>query len=89
MEKPRREMELGRGHQNGGSRNCCFLLSNRFGSKVHVPTHRVWVNMLILVVVVNRRRRIAVGLENGRLLIYSSKRTSPSEYVLELTVDSS
>jgi len=36
----------------------------------------------------DQRRRVAIGLESGHILIYSSS-ANPSEWQLELTVDSS
>ena len=37
----------------------------------------------------NDRRRVAIGLENGHILIYSSMSGSPSEWEFELTIGSS
>lgn len=37
----------------------------------------------------DQRRRVAIGLENGHILIYSSTVENPSEWELELTIDSS
>jgi elongator complex protein 2 len=34
------------------------------------------------------RRRLAVGIETGQILIYSSVRSTPSEWTLDLTIDS-
>lgn len=42
----------------------------------------------VLTLLTTGRRRVAIGLENGYILIYSSS-TNPSEWELELTIDSS
>ena len=82
-------MGFGHGHQNGRGCNCCCLLPNRFRSKVRRilhDAHRIEVSMLTLII---NRRRVAIGLENGHILIYSSPSANPSEWELELTIDSS
>lgn len=40
-------------------------------------------------VLILHRRRVAIGLENGHILIYSSACTKLSEWGLELAIDSS
>jgi elongator complex protein 2 len=42
----------------------------------------------MLILLTTNRRRVAIGLENGHILIYSSSSANPSEWELELTVDS-
>ena len=49
-------------------------------------THHIENNILLLIM---NRRRVAIGLENGHISIYSSSATNPSKWELELTIDSS
>ena len=51
-------------------------------------TYHIEIGVPILILTVKNRRRVAIGLENGHILIHSSTRTNPSEWELELTIDS-
>jgi len=53
-----------------------------------IPQDARHVRACMLMSVVDRRR-VAIGLENGHVLIYSSMSGNPSEWELELTIDSS
>jgi hypothetical protein len=78
-------MDFGGGHQNGGSGHSRCLFPHRLRSKVHEnDAHHVGINVSTLLVI--NRRRVAIGLENGHILIYSSTSTNPSGWELELTI---
>ena len=90
LEKSGREMDFGGAHQDRrcGHRRCVF--SRRLRSKVRTRWESVLpVAVGVLTLPTINRRRVAIGLENGHILIYSSSSTNPSEWRLELTIDSS
>ena len=82
-------MDFGRSHQNGRGCHCRCLLPHRFRQKVRgISQDARHVKASMLTSFYNRRR-VAIGLENGHILIYSSMSGNPSEWELDLTIDSS